>query len=356
MGVGNFFGLMPESMQNAKLYGVELDSVSGRIAKQLYQNADIKVTGFEKTTMPDSFFDVAVGNVPFGGFGVVDKKYDKHKFMIHDYFFAKTLDQVRPGGIVAFVTSKGTLDKANPAVRKYLAQRADLLGAVRLPSNAFLKNAGTEVTSDIIFLQKRDSIRDIEPPWVHLGHIEDALNSEQNITVNSYFVDNPHMILGNMTAESGTRMYGNEKSTSCLPIEGADLGEQLKTALSHIEGQITPLDIGLSIRDAGDIDILEVGTAAPVLPADPAVKNFSYTIVDNNVYFRENSIMRPVDMPAVTLERVKGMVGLRDAAKQLIDLQLYDGSDLQIATKQAELNSLYDDFTKKFAINPPRPI
>ena len=223
MGVGNFFGMMPESMQNAKLYGVELDSITGRIAKQLYQQADIKVTGFEKTTMPDSFFDVAVGNVPFGGFGVVDKKYDKHKFMIHDYFFAKTLDQVRPGGIVAFVTSKGTLDKANPAVRKYLAQRADLLGAVRLPSNAFLKNAGTEVTSDIIFLQKRDSIRDIEPPWVHLGHIEDALNPDRQLAVNSYFADNPHMILGNMTAESGNRMYGNENSTSCLPIIGYSL-------------------------------------------------------------------------------------------------------------------------------------
>ncbi|MCL2604138.1 MAG: DUF3849 domain-containing protein [Defluviitaleaceae bacterium] len=351
MGVGNFFGLLPESMQNAKLYGVELDSVTGRIAKQLYPQADIKVMGFEKTSMPDSFFDVAVGNVPFGGFGVVDKKYDKHKFMIHDYFFAKTLDQVRPGGIVAFVTSKGTLDKVNPSVRKYLAQRADLLGAVRLPNNAFLKNAGTEVTSDIIFLQRRENLRDIEPPWVHLEQIPDALNPEKDISINTYFADNPHMIIGNMTAESGLRMYGNENTTTCTPIEGADLNQQLKEALFHIEGQITPIDMGLGVNDVNEVDVLDLdASAAPVLPADPSVKNFSYTLVDDTVYFRENSIMRPVDMPAATLERIKGMVGLRDTAKALIDIQLFDGSDEQIAAMQGQLNSLYDNFTKKHGL------
>ena len=371
MGVGNFFGLLPESMQNAKLYGVELDSITGRIAQQLYPQSDIKVTGFEKTTMPDSFFDVAVGNVPFGGFGVVDKKYDKHKFMIHDYFLAKTLDQVRPGGIVAFVTSKGTLDKANPAVRKYLAQRADLLGAVRLPNNAFQKNAGTEVTSDIIFLQKRESLRDIEPPWVHLEQVPDALNPDRSIAINSYFAENPHMVLGKMTIESGTRMYGGENSTSCVPIEGADLSQQLKEALSHIEGRITPLDIGAVVKDDGSIDLLDLGDSStkPILPADPLVKNFSYALVTpatkaddidgqiyaqkvgaGDVYFRENSIMKPVDMPAATLERVKGMIELRDTARELIDLQLYDGSDAQITAKQGELNSLYDDFTRKHGL------
>jgi len=355
MGIGNFFGMLPESMQNAKLYGVELDSISGRIAKQLYQNADIKVMGYEKTKMPDSFFDVAVGNVPFGGFKVPDKKYDKHKFVIHDYFFGKTLDQVRPGGIVAFVTSKGTLDKADPSVRKYLAQRAELLGAVRLPSNAFLKNAGTEATTDIIFLQKRDSLRDIEPPWVHLGQVPDANNPDKEIAVNSYFADNPHMMLGGMTVESGTRMYGAENSSTCQPIQGADLAEQLKTALSHIEGQLTPLDIGVDYdydELDGEIDILDADASKPVkiIHADPNIKNFSYALVDDTVYFRENSIMRSVDMPAKTLERNKGLIGLRETVNELIDLQLYNGSDTDIAAKQTELNSKYDDFTKKFGL------
>ena len=352
MGVGNFFGLLPESMQNAKLYGVELDSITGRIAQQLYPQADIKVTGFEKTTMPDSFFDVAVDNVPFGGFGVVDKKYDKHKFMIHDYFFAKTLDQVRPGGIVAFVTSKGTMDKANPAVRKYLAQRADLLGAVRLPNTAFQKNAGTEVTSDIIFLQKRDSLRDIEPSWVHLDEIQDANTPDKTIAINSYFTDNPHMILGKMTTESGSRMYGGENSTACIPIEGADLSQQLREALSHIQGQITPIETELIVNDTDVVDLLDIADSntKAALPADPNVKNFSYTIVDETVYFRENSVMRPVDMPATTLERVKGMVGLRDSAKELIDMQLYDASDEQITAKQTELNNLYDNFTRQYGL------
>ena len=364
-GAGNFFGLLPESMQNAKLYGVELDSITGRIAQQLYPQADIKVMGFEKTNMPDSFFDVAVGNVPFGNSGVIDKKYDRHKFLIHDYFFGKTLDQVRPGGIVAFVTSKGTLDKANPTVRKYLAQRADLLGAVRLPNNAFLKNAGTQVTSDIIFLQKREGLRDIEPDWVHLGHIPDGVDPDRNIPVNSYFAENPHMILGTMTTESGTRMYGNENSATCLPTPGADLSQQLKSALSHIQGQITSVEREVALDDVADMD----ETVIRSIPADSNVKNFSYALVtltdtpdnitgelhakklgEGDVYYRENSRMHLVDMPKATLERVKGMVELRDITRELIDLQLYDANPEDIAAKQAQLNERYDKFTKKHGL------
>ena len=331
LGIGNFWGMLPESMQSAKLYGVELDSVSGRIAKQLYPQADITISGFENTNMPDAFFDAAIGNVPFGSYKVSDKKYDKHNFMIHDYFFGKTLDQVRPGGIVAFITSKGTLDKANPEVRKYLAQRAELLGAVRMPNTAFAKNANTEVTTDIIFLQKRDRPIDITPNWVHLG------NTADEIPVNSYFVDNPHMILGTMAYGSG--MYGNSNETTCQPIEGADLAEQLKTALSHINGQITAYE-----RE--DIE----GAQDSSIPADPNVRNHSYTIVDKTVYFRENSRMYPLDVPATTQERIKGMTKMRDCVRELIDYQLNDHSDLKIQAKQSELNTLYDGFTKKHGL------
>jgi len=354
-GVGNFFGLLPDSMQGAKLHGVELDSITGRIAQQLYPNADIKVTGFEKTDMPDNFFDVAIGNVPFGGFGVNDKKYDKHNFMIHDYFFAKSLDQVRPGGIVAFVTSKGTMDKANPKVRKYLAERADLLGAVRLPNNAFLKNAGTEVTSDIIFLQKRDTLRAVEPDWVHLGE------TENGITVNSYFADNPHMILGTMSVAGGTRMYGREDASTCLPHEGANLAEQLREALSHIQGRIT--DVSLD-------DIADTAVDRAFIPADASVKNFSYALVtlsddpDNvtgqyhalkigagDLYFCENSRMYRMDsLPAATTERIRGMVELRDCTRTLIDMQLADYPDTAITAQQAQLNTLYDNFTRKHGL------
>ncbi|MDR1703319.1 MAG: DEAD/DEAH box helicase family protein, partial [Clostridiales bacterium] len=332
-GVGNFLGLLPDSMKKAKLYGVELDSITGRMAKQLYQRADIKVMGFEKTDTPDAFFDAAVGNVPFGSYKIVDKRYDKHNFYVHNYFFAKTLDQVRPGGIVAFVTTKGMMDRANPEVRKYIAQRAELLGAVRLPNNAFLKNAGTEVTSDIIFMQKRDRQIDIMPEWVHLGQTEDGL------PINSYFVDNPHMMLGRMTNDQGTRMYGSANDTTCEPIPGADLAEQLKEALSHVTGRITEAEFE-------DIE----GIQDHSVPANPAVRNFSYTIVDNTVYFRENSRMYPVDMPAATLERVKGMVELRDVTRMLIDLQLDDYPEHTIKKKQAELNRLYDAFTRKFGL------
>jgi DNA methylase len=330
-GVGNFFGMIPETMKNANLYGVELDSITGRIASQLYPNANITINGFEKTAMPDAFFDAAVGNVPFGSYKLADKRYEKHNFLIHDYFIAKSLDLVRPGGIIAFVTSKGTLDKANSDVRQYIAQRADLLGAVRLPNNAFLKNAGTEVTSDILFLQKRDRLIDIQPDWVHLG------KTENGIPVNSYFADNPEMILGTMDYDD--RMYGNQKDTACMPIEGADLAELLSSALSNIHGSITELDIA-DIDDTADVSI----------PADPTVRNFSYTVIDDTVYYRENSRMYPADMPAMTLERVKGMTELRNTVHELIDYQLYDHSDSDIREKQARLNTLYDKFADKYGL------
>ena len=330
-GVGNFFGMIPETMKNANLYGVELDSITGRIASQLYPNANITINGFEKTVMPDAFFDAAVGNVPFGSYKLADKRYEKHNFLIHDYFIAKSLDLVRPGGIIAFVTSKGTLDKANSDVRQYIAQRADLLGAVRLPNNAFLKNAGTEVTSDILFLQKRDRLIDIQPDWVHLGKTEDG------IPINNYFADNPEMILGTMDYDD--QMYGNEKDTACLPIEGADLAELLSSALSNIHGTITEIDIS-DIDDMADVSI----------PADPTVRNFSYTVIDDTVYYRENSRMYPADMPAMTLERVKGMTELRNTVHELIDYQLYDHSDNDIREKQAQLNTLYDKFADKYGL------
>ena len=330
-GVGNFMGLVPDSMSGSKMYGVELDSITGRIAKQLYQRNDIRVQGFEETDYPDSFFEVAIGNVPFGDYKLPDRRYDRNNFLIHDYFFAKALDKVRPGGIVAFVTSKGTLDKQNPAVRKYIAQRADLVGAIRLPNNAFQANAGTGVTSDIIFLQKRDRIVDIEPDWVHLD------TDENGITMNRYFVENPDMILGEMTTES--TQYGRQEAV-CKPIEGADLAQQLRDAIVNINAQITEYET----------DDLEDEKADESIPADPTVRNFSYTLVDGKIYFRENSRMMPVEVSLTAENRIKGMMVLRDCVRKLIEYQTEDYPDSFIEQQQAELNRLYDAFTKKYGL------
>ncbi len=333
MGVGNFFGVMPEEMRSGKLYGVELDSISGRIAKQLYQNADIQISGFEKTSFPDNFFDVAVGNVPFGQYKLAEKRYDKLNLNIHDHFFAKSLDKVRAGGVVAFVTSKGTLDKANPQFRKYLAQRAELLGAIRLPNNAFKDNAGTEVTSDIIFLQKRDKMLDIEPDWVHIGQTEDG------VPVNKYFEQHPEMILGEMKQGVEFSMYGNAEETACVPIEGASLKEQLKEAIANIQGTIP------------EVEQENTEKVAESIPADPNVRNFSYAVVDDKLYFRENSRMfLKDDLPKATEERIKGMCELRDCVRTLIDYQLNEYSDYDIRSQQTELNRVYDDFTKKYGL------
>ena len=329
-GTGNFLGLIPESMQKSKCYGVELDDISGRIAKQLYQNSNISIKGFEKNTLPDSFFDVAVGNVPFGNFQIADKRYDKYKFMVHDYFFARTLDQVRAGGIIAFITSKGTMDKENPAVRKYIAQRADLLGAIRLPNNTFKSAAGTEVTSDILFLQKRDSIIDIEPDWVHLN------TNEKGIKMNQYFVDHPDMILGEMLEITG--QYGME--TACVPYENEPLDELLNVAVQNITGSIWEYDFD-------DLTDSEQDTA---IPADPTVKNFSYTVVDGQIYYRENSKMNKIDLSETAQNRIKGMIEIRDCVHTLIEYQTEDYSDEQITEKQQELNKLYDDFSKKYGL------
>ena len=329
-GVGNFFGMLPEAMQSSKLYGVELDSITGRMARQLYPDARIEITGFEKTNRKD-FFDVAVGNVPFGNYKVADRAFDKYGFLIHDYFLAKTLEQVRPGGVIAFITSKGTMDKASPDVRRYIAQRAELLGAIRLPNNAFKANAGTEVTSDILFLQKREHPIDIEPDWIHLGQTADS------IPVNSYFVDHPDMVLGRMQWDKS--MYGNEKETTCEPIPGADLAQQLHAAVRNIDGEYKRIEIS-------EMDINEGRT----IPADPDVRNFSYALVNGQVYYRENSVMtRPV-LNQMTQERIKGMIELRDCVRKLIDLQLTDGSDAEIRAQQAELGRLYDAFSAEYGI------
>ena len=329
-GIGNFMGLVPESMASAKFYGVELDSISGRIAQQLYQNSSIAVQGFEDTNLPDSFFDAAVGNVPFGQFKVPDKRYDKHNFLIHDYFFARTLDKVRPGGVVAFITSKGTMDKENPAVRKYIAQRADLLGAIRLPNNTFKDAAGTEVTSDIIFLQKRDRLIDIEPEWVHLA------TDENGIRMNSYFVSNPEMVLGDMQMISGA--HGPE--SACIPYEGAELGDLLQDAIQNIHAEITEFEL----------DDLEAEDEDLSIPADPSVRNFSYTVVDGKLYFRENSRMNPVEVSMTAENRIKGMIVIRDCVRTLIEYQTEDYSDAEIQAEQARLNELYDDFSKKYGL------
>ena len=331
MGVGNFFGMLPESMAGSRLYGVELDSITGRIARQLYPEANITVAGFETTSQRD-FYDLAVGNVPFGNYKVNDKAYNNLGFSIHNYFFAKALDQVRPGGIVAFVTSRFTMDSKDSSARKYLAQRADLLGAVRLPNNAFKANAGTEVVSDILFLQKLERPIDREPEWVQVGQ------TPEGFTVNQYFVDHPDMVLGELSAES--TQYGREDVT-VDPIEGADLAEQLKSAMAHINGRY----------EAVERVNIELDEGAPdVLPADPSVKNFSYTVVDGEVYYRENSVMTPVELSGDAKERVKGMVELRSIVNELISYQLEDFPEADIAAKQAELNAAYDTFSTKFGL------
>lgn len=329
-GIGNFFGMLPDTMSESRLYGVELDGITGRIAKQLYPKADMKITGFEQTDYPNDFFDVAVGNVPFGQYKVSDKQYDKHNFLIHDYFFAKTLDKVRPGGVVAFVTSKGTMDKKNPEVRKYLAQRAELLGAVRLPNTAFKENAGTEVTSDILFFKKRDRVTAIEPDWVHLSE------DENGIAMNDYFVQHPEMIMGKMEMVSGP--YGME--AACMPDNSSTLSEQLERAVSNIDGMI----------DEAEFDELDDELTRQSIPADPDVKNYSYTIVDDHVYYRENSMMKPVEVSGGMEERMKGMVALRNCTQELINFQLEEYPDAMIQNKQTELNQLYDAFSKKFGI------
>lgn len=328
-GTGNFLGLLPADMAGSKAYGVELDSISGRIAGQLYQNASISVNGFETVQMPDSFFDVAVGNVPFGDFKVLDKKYDKHHWLIHDYFFGKTLDKVRPGGIVAFITSKGTLDKENSAVRKYLAQRADLIGAIRLPDNTFKRNAGTEVTSDILFLQKRDHITDLDQDWVHLD------TDENGIRMNRYFVQHPEMILGDMVMES-TR-FGPD--SACKAREGEDLSEQLANAIQFLQAEIKPYELE-ELDEEEDRSI----------PADPTVKNFSYTVVDGQVYYRENSLMHPVEVSVTAENRIRGMIELRECVRRLIEYQTEGYPDEEIAAEQQKLNALYDSFTAKYGL------
>ena len=330
MGTGNFFGMLPKEMQESRLYGAELDGITGRIAKQLYPNADVKITGFENADYPNDFFDVAVGNVPFGQYKVADRQYDKHNFLIHDYFFAKTLDKVRPGGVVAFVTSKGTMDKKSLEVRKYLAQRAELLGAIRLPNTAFKENAGTEVTSDILFLKKRDRVMDIEPDWVHLSENEDG------IALNQYFADHPEMIMGKMEMVSGA--YGME--ATCTPDTTIPLSKQLEKAISYIEGSIDEVELDESDREL----------SMESIPADPNVKNYSYTIVDDRVYYRENSIMKPVEVSESMEQRIKGMVQIRDCTQELIDFQLNEYPDDMIKNKQTELNQLYDDFSKKHGL------
>ena len=327
-GTGNFLGMVPETLKTSNLYGIELDSISGRIARQLYQKSSIAIEGYEKTELPDSFFDVAIGNVPFGDFKLNDKRYDRNNFLIHDYFFAKTLDKVRPGGIVAFITSKGTLDKENPTVRKYIAQRAELLGAIRLPNSTFKNNAGTEVTSDIIFLQKRDGITDIEPDWVYLD------KDENGITMNNYFIENPDMIMGNM--EMVSTRFGYD--SACKLEDNSRLEDMLNNAITNIHTEIN------------EYDIEEVDEEDLSISADVNVKNFSYTVVDGKVYFRENSKMYPQELAITTENRVRGMIELRDCVRKLIDLQINDYPDEDIKKEQLKLNDLYDKFNKKYGL------
>ena len=330
-GVGNFMGLLPESMGAASMYGVELDPVSGQIAKQLYQKNRIAVQGFEETSYPDSFFDSVIGNVPFGAYQVSDRKYDRYHFMIHDYFIAKSLDLVRPGGVVAVVTSSGTMDKQNPEVRQYFANRADLLGAIRLPNNAFQRNANTSVVADILFFQKRDRAAITEPDWVQLK------TTPEGYTVNSYFADHPEMVLGDFKTES--TQYGKQEVT-VKAKEGADLAEQLKDAVQHIQGTITEQEIS-------DTELEEQVVS---IPADPDIKNFSFALVGEDIYYRENSVMNKMELPVVTGERVKGMVAIRDATNRLLERQLEECSDEEVASLQAELNRVYDSFTAKYGL------
>ena len=328
-GIGNFIGMLPKSMENAKVYGVELDTISAGIAQQLYQKSSIAAQGFEEVNVPDSFFDGVVGNVPFGDFKVLDKRYDKYNFLIHDYFFAKSLDKLRPGGVMALVTSKGTMDKDNPSVRKYIAQRAELLGAIRLPNDTFKGNAGTEVVSDILFLQKRDRLIDIEPDWVYLD------TDENGIKMNSYFVQHPEMILGEMKMVSGR--FGPE--ATCEAFENADLGELLNEAVINIHGEISEYEVADELDEEDNS-----------IPADPTVRNFSYTVLDDKIYFRENSRMSPAIVSATAENRIKGMVAIRDSVRNLIELQTEDYPDSEIKQAQEKLNTLYDSFTKKYGL------
>ena len=328
-GIGHFIGMLPEEMKESKIYGVELDTISAGIAQQLYQKTSIAAQGFEETNLPDSFFDAVVGNVPFGDFKVPDKRYDKHKFLVHDYFFAKSLDKLRPGGVMALITSKGTMDKENSAVRKYIAQRADLLGAIRLPNNTFKGNAGTEVVSDILILQKRDRIIDIEPEWVQLDTTEDG------IKMNHYFVQHPEMVLGEMKMVSGR--FGLE--ATCVPYENSDLSEQMDEAIANIHGELTAYEV--------EDELAEEDTS---IPADPTVRNFSYTVVDDKIYYRENSRMTPVDCSATAENRIKGMIRIRDSVRTLLEMQTEDYPDSDIKAEQEKLNRLYDEFTKKYGL------
>ena len=328
-GIGNFIGMLPDAMQDSKIYGVELDTISAGIAQQLYQKTTIAAQGFEETNLPDSFFDGVVGNVPFGDFKVSDKRYDKHKFLIHDYFFAKSLDKLRPGGVMALVTSKGTMDKETLAVRKYIAQRAELLGAIRLPNNTFKGNAGTEVVSDILILQKRDRLIDIEPDWVHLD------TDENGIKMNSYFVQHPEMILGEMKMVLGR--FGME--ATCVPYENADLAAQLDEAVANIHGEITEYETEEELEEEDNS-----------IPADPTVRNFSYTVVDDKIYYRENSRMTPVEVSATAENRIKGMIAIRNSVRTLIELQTEDYPDSEIKAEQERLNRLYDTFSGKYGL------
>ena len=338
-GIGNFFGLVPESMKDSKLFGVELDSITGRIAQQLYQQNSIAVQGFEDTELPDSFFDLAIGNVPFGSYSLHDKRYDKHHFLIHDYFFARTLDKVRPGGIVAFVTSKGTMDKQNPSVRKYIAERAELIGAIRLPNNAFLANAGTQVTTDIIFLQKREKLIDVSMPeadsgleWLHLGQ------TENGVPINQYFIEHPEMVLGEMAFDD--MMYGNAKETTCKPFEGERLSDLLAEAVQNLHAEYADYEI----------EELEGEEEDKSIPADPNVRNFSFTLVDGAIYYRENSRMFPVEQSLTGQNRVKGMIAIRDCVRRLIEYQTESAPDEIVEREQRELNRLYDSFTAKYGL------
>ena len=328
-GIGNFIGMLPSSMQDSKIYGVEIDKISAGIAQQLYQKTSIAALAFEEANIPDSFFDAVIGNVPFGDIRVNDRRYNKHKFLIHDYFFAKSLDKLRPGGVMALITSKGTMDKENPAVRKYIAQRADLLGAIRLPNNTFKGNAGTEVVSDILILQKRDRLIDLEPEWVHLN------TDENGVKMNTYFVDHPEMVLGEWKTASGR--FGEEDTV--VPYENADLAELLEEAISNIHAEITDYEV--------DEELTEEDNS---IPADPEVRNFSYTVVDDKIYYRENSRMAPVDVSATAENRIKGMIAIRDCVRNLIEMQTADYPDYEVEKEQQKLNKLYDSFSKKYGL------
>ena len=328
-GIGNFIGMLPQSMQDSKIYGVEIDKISAGIAQQLYQKTSIAAQPFEEANIPDSFFDAVIGNVPFGDIRVNDRRYNKHNFLIHDYFFAKSLDKLRPGGVMALITSKGTMDKESPAVRKYIAQRADLLGAIRLPNNTFKGNAGTEVVSDILILQKRDRLIDLEPDWVHLN------TDENGVKMNAYFVDHPEMVLGEWKTVSGR--FGEEDTV--VPYENADLAELLEEAISNIHAEITDYEVDEELTDEDNS-----------IPADPEVRNFSYTVVDDKIYYRENSRMAPVDVSATAENRIKGMIAIRDCVRNLIEMQTADYPDYEVEKEQQKLNKLYDTFSKKYGL------